>query len=81
MLKRAVGCNKCEKTGYLGRTGLYEILEGTLAIKHMVMQGATVEELREQAILEGMTTLKQDGIQKVFKGECDLKQVNAGCLL
>ena len=81
MLKRAVGCNKCEKTGYLGRTGLYEILEGTPALKHKVMQGATVEELREQAILDGMTTLKQDGIQKVFKGECDLKHVNAVCLL
>ena len=81
MLKRAEGCSKCEKTGYLGRTGLYEILEGTATLKSKIMRGATVEELREQAILDGMTTLKQDGIQKVFKGECDLKHVNAVCLL
>ena len=81
MLRRAVGCNKCEKTGYLGRTGLYEILEGTPTLKSKIMKEATVEELREQAILDGMTTLKQDGIQKVFKGECDLKHVNAVCLL
>ena len=81
MLKRPVGCKKCEETGLAGRTGLYEILEGTPELKSLVMKGATVEELRKQAISDGMTTLKQDGIQKVFKGECDLKHVNAVCLL
>ena len=81
MLKRPVGCKKCEETGLAGRTGLYEILEGTPELKSHVMKGATVEELRKQAISDGMTTLKQDGIQKVFKGECDLKHVNAVCLL
>jgi type II secretory ATPase GspE/PulE/Tfp pilus assembly ATPase PilB-like protein len=81
MLKRPVGCKKCEETGLAGRTGLYEVLEGTPELKSLVMKGATVEELRKQAISDGMTTLKQDGIQKVFKGECDLKHVNAVCLL
>jgi type II secretory ATPase GspE/PulE/Tfp pilus assembly ATPase PilB-like protein len=81
MLKRAVGCNKCEGTGLLGRTGLHEVLEGTPELKSKVMKGGTVEELREQAISDGMVTLKQDGIQKVFKGDCDLKHVNAVCLL
>jgi len=81
MLKRLVGCKKCEETGLAGRTGLYEILEGTPELKSLVMKGATVEELRKQAISDGMTTLKQDGIQKVLKGECDLKHVNAVCLL
>ena len=81
MLKRPVGCKKCEETGLAGRTGLYELLEGTPEIKNLIMRGATAEELRKQAISDGMTTLKQDGIQKVFKGECDLKHVNAVCLL
>ena len=81
MLKRPVGCKKCEETGLAGRTGLYEILEGTSELKSLVMKGATVEELRKQAISDGMTTLRQDGIQKIFKGECDLKSVNAVCLL
>ena len=80
MLKRPVGCKKCEETGLAGRTGLYEVLEGTPELKSLVMKGATVQELRKQAISDGMTTLKQDGIQKVFKGECDLKHVNAVCL-
>ena len=43
------------------------------------MKQALIEELREQALKDGMTTLKQDGIYKVFKGDCDLKQVMAVC--
>ena len=81
MLKRPVGCKNCEETGLAGRTGIYEILEGTSELKNLIMKGATVEVLRKQAISDGMTTLKQDGIKKVFKGECDLKHVNAVCLL
>ena len=81
MLKRPVGCNNCEGTGYSGRTGLYELLNGTTAVKTTIMKNSTVDVIREQAISEGMTTLKQDGIYKVFKGDCDLKHVNAVCLL
>ena len=81
MLKRAVGCDHCEGTGYSGRIGLFEILHGTMAMKSLIMKGGTAEELRRQAISDGMTTLKQDGIRKIFKGDCDLKQVNAVCIL
>jgi len=81
MIKKAVGCDKCGKTGYAGRTGLHELLEGTDTIKRMIMQKSLVEELREQAIKDGMTTLKQDGIWKVLKGDCDLKQVMAVCIV
>ena len=45
------------------------------------MKQALVEELREQALKDGMTTLKQDGIYKVFKGDCYLKQVMAVCIV
>ena len=45
------------------------------------MKQALVEELREQALKDGMKTLKQDGIYKVFKGDCDLKQVMAVCIV
>jgi type II secretory ATPase GspE/PulE/Tfp pilus assembly ATPase PilB-like protein len=81
LLKKPVGCAKCSDTGYLGRTGLHEVLEGTETIKRMIMKQALMEELREQAISEGMTTLKQDGIWKVFKGDCDLKQVMSVCIV
>ena len=80
-LKKPVGCSKCTDTGYAGRTGLHEVLEGTDEIKRMVMKKALMEEIREMAISEGMTTLKQDGIWKVFKGDCDLKQVMSVCIV
>ncbi len=80
-LKKPVGCNKCNDTGYSGRTGLHEVLEGTEEMKRLIMSKPLVEELRTQAIKDGMTTLKQDGILKVFKGDCDLKQVMAVCIV
>lgn len=81
MIKKSVGCDKCEKTGYAGRTGLHEVMEATDIIKRMIMEKALVEDLREQAIKDGMTTLKQDGIWKIFKGDCDLRQVLAVCIV
>ncbi|MEE8269656.1 MAG: ATPase, T2SS/T4P/T4SS family, partial [Nitrospinaceae bacterium] len=80
-LKQPVGCEKCSQSGYLGRTGLYEMLEGTKTIKRLIMRSALVDEIQEQAIQDGMTTLKQDGIQKILKGECDYKQVSAVCVV
>jgi type II secretory ATPase GspE/PulE/Tfp pilus assembly ATPase PilB-like protein/GAF domain-containing protein len=81
MLKKPVGCASCSETGYAGRTGLHELLDGSDDIKRMIMQKELVENLREQAIKDGMTTLKQDGIYKIFKGDCDLKQVLAVCIV
>ena len=45
------------------------------------MKQSPVQELREQALSDGMTTLKQDGIYKVFKGDTDLKQVMTVCIV
>ena len=81
MIKKAVGCDKCGKTGYAGRTGLHEVLEATDIVKRMIMQKTLVEDMRAQALKDGMTTLKQDGIYKIFKGDCDLKQVLAVCIV
>lgn len=80
-LKRPVGCEYCENTGYSGRTAIHEVLEGTTALKRKIVKQASGEELRSTAIAEGMNTLKQDGIQKIFKGNCDLKQVLAVCIM
>ncbi len=80
-LKKPVGCKHCGQSGYLGRTGLFELLEGTPAIRRMIMRRALVEEIQEQATQDGMTTLKQDGIRKILKGQCDYKQVSAVCVV
>jgi type II secretory ATPase GspE/PulE/Tfp pilus assembly ATPase PilB-like protein len=62
-------------TGYLGRLAIHEVLLATPEIKRKIMRKAMVDELREIAKQEGMRTLRQDGIEKIFQGRCDLKQV------
>ena len=76
-----MGCQSCNNTGYAGRTGLHELLDGTDDIKRMIMKNEMVKNLRNQAIKDGMTTLKQDGIYKIFQGDCDLKQVLSVCIV
>lgn len=79
-LCRHVGCDKCNGSGYRGRVGLHELLEGTDPLKALVKRKAEVEHIREQAIKDGMTTLKQDGILKVLQGITDLKEVRRVCI-
>lgn len=79
-LYRPVGCQTCNKSGYRGRMGIHELLIGTGAIKEMIQRKARIETLREQAIKDGMRTLKQDGIEKVFAGSCNLVQVRKVCI-
>jgi len=74
-LMRPVGCSKCGNTGYAGRTALHEALNNTSKIKQMILQGRPAGGIKRQAIKNGMTTLKQDGIIKIFQGICDFKQV------
>ena len=81
MLNRPVGCGNCQNTGYAGRIGIFELLLGSASMKRLIMKSSLMEELRAQAVSDGMTTLKQDGIYKVFNGDCDFKQVNAVCIL
>jgi type II secretory ATPase GspE/PulE/Tfp pilus assembly ATPase PilB-like protein len=79
-LYKAVGCPKCGDSGYKGRLGLHELLEGTDAIKALVKRKSEIEFIRKQAIEDGMTTLKQDGILKCFQGLTDLKEVRKVCI-
>ena len=74
-LKRAVGCEKCGDTGYRGRTGVHELLVGTHELQSMIYKKASLDDLREQAIKDGMRTLKQDGIEKIFMGLTDYEQL------
>jgi len=79
-LYRPVGCQKCGNTGYRGRTGIHELLDGTDEMKALIQGKAKMEELRIQAIKDGMTTLMQDGIRKVCLGLTDLAQVRKVCI-
>jgi len=79
-LHKPKGCNECNQTGYKGRAGLYELLIGTKDIKRVIAKRGTVEEIRLQAIKDGMRTLYQDGIAKVFSGLTTYKQVRSVCI-
>jgi len=62
------GCKACTYTGYLGRTGLFEILTISDEIKRSIVTGASATEIRAQAIKEGMITLVKDGMLKASMG-------------
>jgi type II secretory ATPase GspE/PulE/Tfp pilus assembly ATPase PilB-like protein len=79
-LYRPKGCSKCGGSGYKGRMGIHELLVGTDEMKRKIQKRDTVENLRKQAMADGMTTLLQDGIQKVLAGTTDFKQVRAVCI-
>jgi general secretion pathway protein E len=63
-----VGCETCSYTGYLGRTGIFEILVINDSIRALILNGANSNAIRTKAISEGMVTLLQDGMQKVQLG-------------
>jgi type II secretory ATPase GspE/PulE/Tfp pilus assembly ATPase PilB-like protein len=79
-LFKPVGCESCYGTGYRGRMGIHELMEGTPEIKLMIKKQANTEEIFKAAMQQGMSTLKQDGIMKVFKGITDISEVRRVCI-
>jgi type II secretory ATPase GspE/PulE/Tfp pilus assembly ATPase PilB-like protein len=79
VLHKAKGCEKCNN-GYRGRTAIVELLEGSDEVKALIQSKAVMERIREEAVKEGMTTLMQDGIRKVFLGLTDIQQVRKVCI-
>ncbi len=79
-LYKAVGCDKCNKTGYKGRVGLHELLVADDPVKKLIQERARVAELFAQAVEGGMRTLKMDGMEKIMMGLTDLKMVRSVCI-
>ena len=79
-LYRRVGCQACSNTGYRGRMAIHELMEGTPRIKLMIKKQANTEMIFAQAMKEGMSTLRQDGIMRVFKGLTDMSEVRRVCI-
>src|SRR5438552_1530229 len=72
---KGAGCDNCGGTGYKGRQGLYEVMALSSALRRMVLKGGSTEELREEAVKEGMLTLRSDGMVKVKRGITTLEEV------
>lgn len=73
----AKGCRQCDRTGYRGRTAVWELMVADAAVKRLVQKRAPVEDIASAALAGGMRTLKQDGIEKVLRGLTDMAQVRA----
>jgi type II secretory ATPase GspE/PulE/Tfp pilus assembly ATPase PilB-like protein len=67
-LMRAVGCEACQGIGFKGRTGIFEFLVMTEALRPLIIERASVSEVRARACAEGMSSLREDGIAKVLAG-------------
>jgi type IV pilus assembly protein PilB len=74
-IMKGKGCATCNKTGYKGRTGLYEVMEVDDEIRELVLVGASALELKKKAIERGMITLRRSGLTKVALGWTTLEEV------
>ena len=79
VLFSASGCSQCDHTGYKGRLGIHELFVVSPAIKKKIYARANAREIAHASAVEGMLTLRQDGIEKVLQGHTDLEQIQAVC--
>ena len=69
------GCGRCNNTGYKGRTGIYELMEITDEIRDMIGADASVDEMRNVARSQGMTTLREAGLKLIFDGVTTIDEI------
>lgn len=74
-LYKGAGCKICHNTGYSGRVGLFEVLEVTQEIKKLIVQKVNSDIIAEQAQKESMTSMLDDGLDKVAKGITTIEEV------
>ncbi len=69
------GCDRCNNTGYKGRVALYEVMPMSETLKNMILNESSVAEMRDQAIKEGMSTLRMSGLKKIKEGVTTIEEV------
>jgi len=69
------GCESCHHTGYLGRTGLFEVMRIDAGVRHAIAHFASIEELRKTAIAGGMRTLRERGLTAATAGVTTIEEV------
>ena len=77
----AVGCKKCNNTGYYGRIGIFETLDITEEIKEIIVKGASTIEIKNKALEQNYRPLVMDGIRKVLNGDTTLEELNKQLIL
>ncbi len=76
VLFRNVGCDACNHTGYRGRTAIHELLDMSDAIREMIIERRPGSEIRRQAEKEGLSSLRESAVKKVFGGHTTLHEIN-----
>ena len=74
-LYKGEGCDKCNKTGYKGRLGIYEMIQVTKPIRNLIDQGAKEEEILRKANELGMKDMRQDAAIKVINGQTTVAEM------
>jgi type IV pilus assembly protein PilB len=74
-LHRAVGCTACGRTGYRGRFAIHEVLLMTEEIERLVIERRSTEDIKKTAVMQGMATLREDGLRKVGQGNTSLEEI------
>jgi type IV pilus assembly protein PilB len=72
---KGAGCEKCNQTGYKGRIAVYEVMLFNEPLRELVLQGASSVELKNEAIKQGMRTLRMSGITKICQGVSTVEEV------
>jgi general secretion pathway protein E/type IV pilus assembly protein PilB len=72
---RGTGCRACRQTGYKGRTGIHELMTTTDEVRDLIADRANASHIRQQAMKQGMITLRRDGWRKVLAGNTTLDEV------
>lgn len=74
-IKKPVGCEKCNNTGYLGRVAIFEVMPITDRISKLILEKVAAADIQKAAMEEGMLTMKQDGYVKVLEGVTTIEEV------
>jgi general secretion pathway protein E len=72
---RSVGCSKCFHSGYKGRIGIYEIMVLNESLQNMILKTHDSHQIKKEAARQGMTSLYDDGIQRVLEGTTTIEEV------
>ncbi|MBI5412515.1 type II/IV secretion system protein [Candidatus Peregrinibacteria bacterium] len=74
-LYKGQGCNLCKNTGYIGRVGVFEALEISDSIRHLIMQNSDADTIKKKAVEEGMMTMLDDALEKVLDGMTTVEEM------
>ena len=76
-VKRGQGCVRCRGTGYRGRTGIFEVLPITPRVRTLIQARASAQDIKREALNDGMLTLREYGIKKMARGETTFEEILA----